>query len=468
MTTVLKQNNLQAMQDAFVSPFPEKLQGQRKLGLEIEFPIVYKDSGRKGYSVRLQDTLKLFETIEKSTAESDPHYSLSHDGKSVEMKLADGRSVEVKTDYGTGLLEINFPPAPTLKNAEREMNGILNPIIEIAERNGISILGYGAQPFSNPGKDIVMPKERYDAIMGKFKDGWGVWFSVIAALHTHADIARSELVDALNVLNSLSPAIIALCGNSSVTCGIKNGYSDYRGIVWDNANFKKYTRRNADRKGVAPEFSDIDAYWKWFIGKTPVLTRRSNPTGRETYYAFQGVKSMEGFLRKGRAKVKDLDTGEMNYITPEPIDIDMLRGTIWPECRGTRVGTVEWRSFANQPNQESTMAAIALELGLVSNLGKATEMVREYKHKQIVKGREGAIKDGMRAKIGNEPVTAMINKMLDIAEEGLRNVGEDPSYLAPLLGRMERGINPADEILEVFERQGRDGLLDHATLLRTE
>jgi gamma-glutamylcysteine synthetase len=343
------------------------------------------------------------------------------------------------------------------------MNCILNPIIDIAEKNGMLILGYGAQPLSRPSEDLIMAKPRYPEIMSRFKNGAGIWFAVIAALHVHAEVTRGELIDALNVLNSLSPAAIALCGNSSVTCGEKNGYSDYRGIVWNNAIFKEYTRRNANRTGVAKRFSDTDKYWEWFANMTPILTKRDN-----SYYAFRDVKSMRGFLRKGCATVVNLDTGEMISITPEPIDIDVLRGTIWPESRGTRVGTVEWRSPANQPDQRSTMAVGALELGVISNLDEAVRMVSGYNYKDIVKARESAIKDGMKAEIKEEPIINMINRMLNISEKGLENIGENPAYLAPLFERTAQRINPADEILRVFERKGMDGLLNHAALARTE
>ena len=79
---------------------------------------------------------------------------------------------------------------------------------------GMRALGFGIQPRTPGSPALVTPKRRYAALLEAIGRPW-LHFATTASDQVQVDITRGELPDAINVLNVLSPALIALTVNSS-------------------------------------------------------------------------------------------------------------------------------------------------------------------------------------------------------------------------------------------------------------
>ena len=417
----------------------------RLIGPELEILLVRRDTGEAS---KFSETKGLFSELSKN----DRSWELDADGMGL-TRQGKRFNPTIGTDLGTGTIEIGFEPQTSLEDSYKEVNSVLKFVSSVAEERGLMLLGYGIQPVTGPDKASIMPKERYNTFLQIVGDNLR-WHSVTAANQVHIQVRMDELVGAINALNTISPAVIAMTANASVSGNSINGVSDLRVLCWDMA---LSANGAGERIGVAPRFESIDHYWNTVIGLKPFITRRG-----DTNIRFDSVDSLKNYFEKGSATALTMD-GKPLTLYPELLDAQMLQGCVWWEARATSYGTVEFRSPSLQPSALEIMSVAALATGIVVNMKKTLERTERYTHKHLQEARVDAANRGLNASINGEPIKELAADVIGLAREGLKQIQESTEYLDPLESRVKKLQPPSYHSRNAFKK-GVKAFLDHVRL----
>ena len=192
----------------FESRFREKRRPIRKVGREAEFPLVTRDGRAADVSCLWEPLLaeKEFTPIYNNPARVDLIVAVERD----ELNIA----IEV----GRGTIELSLGPYDDLWQLQTAYDQAVASVVRAAESRGLLLLGFGIQPRTPASAALMTPRPRYRALYRAIGAPW-LRLTTTAADQTHVDIARAELLDAINWMNLLSAPLIALCANSSVYAG---------------------------------------------------------------------------------------------------------------------------------------------------------------------------------------------------------------------------------------------------------
>ena len=458
------------------------MRSTRTVGSEEEYPVVRKSDF---HSLSREDIQKVFMSLIADGWEEQRDHQTGR--VSAVSKNVDGRPFKVTTDFGTGTLEVNYPVSQNLHEAEQDLRTNLSYLSKRLDENGFLILGYGIQPVTNPGRDIVAEKGRYRTLEQRFwtrehcsflENVTDVHFHTInASNQVHIGLKNErEAIEAVNLLNLASPAIIALMGNSPIWLNGRGlRYKDSRQIFWDwvvNVSQDKF------RKGI-PEriFNDLDDYIKQQLSFEPVLTARVE-NGEVHYYEVIGAKNLGEPVRTGNITVAEpgainrkiydatgqvrlIDGGTVKTIPIDFIDVLAHDSFSWYEARlKAEYGTVELRCCAQQlPGEQIVVPALAL--GLIENLSGLQKALSRFSLEDARTARINAIKYGLNASYDGTGIFDLIKGVLDVSREGLtqRGLGEEV-YLEPLDRRLMDRKSPADIILDTYSRSGIPGIVE--------
>ena len=325
----------------------------------------------------------------------------------------------------------------------------------------------------------MAPKSRYAALSRRFytrehhdtsPDGDVYFHSINAAEQVHIDpLNEQEAVRMVNLYNGLAPVLIALFSNSQVWGNTVDRRREPRELFWDRVvNIPE----DMHRKGIAPSVSSLDDYVDLVLGYQPILTKRDG-----NYWEFSGKKSMRKYLERGIAQGVVPGSSENDTkidLLPEPVDLYALLGTVWHEARLTGYGTVEVRSPANQPLDSITSVA-ALVLGLSIKQEEAEKLLEKYgawkdkggRYEVLQQARLSAIWNGLQGNMGNVSLLRIADEMVQLADDGLRGIGEESKHLDALRNRINYEKNPSDIVVDVYQRGGIRAVVDH-TKIRME
>lgn len=202
--------------------------GPRYVGMEGEFPVVYRDGKAVDYSL----IRGMFRYLEQQG------FSLKTDAATGELlgakRLARHSVGEtqynqdvISTDTGYSIIEISPAPAANLRVLQQVFDELMALLLVYFEANNALILGYGVQPVSSPGSQLMASNSRYQLFkrwsanrLIPQKVGFDCDFlTVTASNQTHIDVHESEAIDAVNVINGLSGLQIILHANSPFWAG---------------------------------------------------------------------------------------------------------------------------------------------------------------------------------------------------------------------------------------------------------
>lgn len=348
----------------------------------------------------------------------------------VRVDLGDtGYEVEV----GRATVEAVLPPARDLTELEAISARALPRLIETAAASGMLLLGYGIQPRTPKQPALMTPKRRYLTLYRAIGRPW-LHFATTASDQVQVDIARAELVDAINMMNLLSAPIIALSANSSVYGGRVGRYCSGREGLLGTLG--------AGRHGMTPRrFATVEEFVEFISGQTCYMLPRDR-----------------GFAAYRRPFT--------NYLAMHGAD---LRAYLWHEhytWNSARPrfqnATIEVRPACQQPPDEP-LAAAALILGLVEAMTDAWTFLRDRLGPDpwpvMQAYRRAVVRDGLRAP---EPVRGVLSGLVDLAEAALQRRGSgEERYLNPIRDRLERRSLPADRAASRFRSGGIEALIEN-------
>jgi gamma-glutamylcysteine synthetase len=413
--------------DRFARRFPSRLEGPRKIGRGAEFPLVWPDG-------RAADAALLWEPL---LGESGARTTREVRGRRGLIVRVDFPEVAYEVEMGRATIEVVLPPAVDLADLEARSRSGFARLVRAAGARGILVLGYGIQPRTAGGVRLMTPKRRYLALADSVGPPWR-HFTTTASDQLQVDITRAELVDAINLMNLLSGAIIALTANSSVYAGrVGRFVSGREGLL---AGLGEH------RHGMTPRhFAALEEFLTFVCEQRCYVL----PKGR-AFVRF-GRPFAAYLASRGGALTREVWT---RYLWHEHY--------IWNSAR-PRVshGTIEVRPACQQPPGES-LAAAALSLGLVEALpevkGFVGDLLGSDPWPAMAAYRRDAVRFGLRAA---EPAPGFLAGLVDLCARALRRRGRgEDRYLNPVLERLETKVLPADRAAAAFRRGGIAGLLE--------
>jgi glutamate--cysteine ligase len=342
-----------------------------------------------------------------------------------------------------GQFELSGAPVETVHQMCRELRAHLAQVRQVAEPLHIGFLGVGMTPNWSRADMPMMPKGRYrimTAYMPKVgKLGLDMMYRT-CTVQTNLDFAsEADMVKKLRVSLALQPVGTALFANSPFTDGEPNGFLSFRSEIW----------RDTDpaRSGMLPwAFEPGMGFERWVDYALDV----------PMYF----VKRGERYIDVAGQSFRDLMAGKLPALPGEHATISDWANhlsTIFPEVRLKRY--LEMRGSDSGP-QRRLPALPAYWVGLLyddSCLDAAWDLVKHWTAEERQKLRDDVPRRGFKAEIRGVTVRELAHQTLALARAGLtrrnrkdRDGIDETQYLAPLDESVERGVTPAEELLEKF------------------
>ena len=305
------------------------------------------------------------------------------------------------------------------------------------------VLGYGVQPQTEGSRELMTPKRRYGVLHEVLGDAW-LWFSVTASDQVHVDVSRSEVLAVNDLANLLSPAVVALCANSSVIGGAPAGVQSSREARMGTIHAEGH------RHGMTEGPASQGEAW---IGRTMGLS-----------YLMR--RAEDGLTPVGRPFGEWLDDQE-DVSIDAAFDAWLLHEHyIWNSARPrTAHGTVELRAACQQPWSDHMVSA-ALGTAIVQGWREIAAWLDELFDGDpwpALRAWHGeVVRSGLSAP---EPADGFLEGLLARCDAALASRGRgEEVYLAPLHQRVAVGRNPAAEALAAFESGGVAALVERARI----
>ena len=418
---------LEALAEDFTAGFRERLGPVRRVGIEAEFPVV-TDDGRAGDIAPLWPAL-----LEDSSLQ--PEYD---DPATRSLVVAARRpGAALGAEVGRATLELSLGPYDDLWELKAGLDAVLARTSAVARAHGLALLGFGIQPRTPPSAALMTPRGHYRALLRAAGRAW-LPLTTTASSQLHVDIARPELVAAVNVMNLLSGPLIAFAANSSVHAGRAGRFlSGREGLL---AGLGEHRYGMTPRRLGSPD--DLVGY----LAEFPCYVL---PRG-------------ETFLSVGIPFRRWL-AGEAARLSRADLYRDFLwhEHYVWNSARArTQHSTIEVRPACQQP-AGALLAPHALSLGWVESLSDLeqyfADALRPSPWPAMIRFRRRAIQEGLDAEA---PARHMLPELLEIARRGLaRRNRKEEEFLDPIAARLEQGENPALQARTLFRRRGMQALI---------
>ena len=374
-----------------------------------------------------------------------------------ERETPDGPVISLHRDQHSITLEpgaqfeLSGAAVQTIHETRRELDEHLAELEPISKEMNLTWLGVGFHPLAKPSELGWVPKQRY-AIMRDYLPtrGSGGLDMMLRTATVQANFDFSSEEDALRkfiICSKLAPLVNALGANSPFSEGKLSGYKSRRGLVWLNMD--------PDRSGLLP-----------------TLLRAAKP-GYRDYVEWALDAGMFLFKRHGQAvhntgqKFRDFMANGFQGERATFGDWKLHLNTLFPEAR--LKSTLEVRGSDSLPLRLGA-AVPALFTGILYDeraLAEADAFVRELDLDQLIAARPALVQLGLAARVGDRPMQALAERVLEIAEGGLarraflNDHGKDERiHLELLTSLVHNGKTPADAIIEGLNADSTPSVAD--------
>jgi glutamate--cysteine ligase len=340
-----------------------------------------------------------------------------------------------------GQFELSGAPGDNVHQTAGERFAHLAQVREIARPLGIGFLGLGMTPKWRRDEIPMMPKGRYKimtAYMPKVGTlGLDMMYRTCTVQTNHDFSSEQDMVRKMRVALALQPVATALFANSPFTEGKPNGFVSFRSEIWRDTD-------NA-RSGMLPWVFEpgmgFERYVDYALDVPMYFIKRGDRYIDVSGKSFRD--HLAGKLVPGeRATISDW-ANHVSTIFPE------VRLKRYIEMRGSDGGP--WRRLPSLP---------AFWVGLIyddNNLTACWDIVKDWTAEERQTLRDDVPRLGFKAAIRGRSLLDLARQTLELSERGLvrrkrldRNGRDETRYLRPLHEIVERGITPAEELLEKF------------------
>lgn len=387
----------------------------------------------------------------------------------------------VTPDNGMTTIEFSLDPSTNLQDMHSRWMAQLQEVKKSAPKD-IVFLSLSRQPVmpddSETYQKFVAQKGIYPVLRSR---GWDHRNGLTtAAVQACIDVSVDEAMRAIEVLQGLTPWIVALFGNSPLAYGKQAGIMESRLASWDRLMATSHIAADQNVINVMKEAPESWCDYLYAVWNHPPVFLPAEGTGQEYKKALCIVPvdphmTMLDFLEHGG--MFRTYTGETydepKHVSPSSFYVDQgfwwvfwgarLRMTLPgsdPQAIAKAVRTrdeetvkalikkhakglyVEVRDPGTTAHPLSTIAFV---LGILENLEAALQFVRTYPWNTLAERRTAASVHGRKA-VDN------MDLVLNIARQGLLNrQHNEESFLDPLITQKD---TPAQAVIEDFEAGG--------------
>ena len=344
-----------------------------------------------------------------------------------------------------GQLELSGAPLENIHQICLEMSGHLAELRDISGELGLSWLGVGFHPFARQEDLPWVPKPRYKIMRTYLPTrGTGGLDMMRRTATVQANFDYSSEENAMRVLRislRLSPVVTAMFANSPFV----------EGGVWRGKSRRAFTWLDVDpsRQGLVESVIDggrrfVD-YVEWALDAPMFLIKRDGVVFENTGQSFRT------FMKEGSHGHQATETDWQTHLN-----------SLFPEVRLKR--TIEVRS-ADSQSAALSCALPALWTGIIYDdraLDEAEALTESFTFAELQAIRPAVAEQGLQATFRGEPLAALAERVMAIAEGGLarrarmRNGNDERVHLAKLASLVEKGQCPADLLLEGLDVSSPD------------
>ena len=395
---------------------PAEKKNYKKIGVEIEHPIVCFDSTKS-----LKEIGHAFFTY-MTEQEEYTVTDVSIDGY-IHRIERDGNSYSFDTFYG--ILEFSIKPLENLEAIENIRREMLAKAISFYSTYDCYIIGSGNNPFNKAKNERILSRfskmTQKDA-KGNIDEETGTdEFYNMCSTQTHLDIPFEKIVETYNFFNESSFVRAILLSNSPDYYSNQVLYCT-RDDIWENS-------KSPNTGLINTHFNGIDELLRYI-------------SEEKLFY----IESDEGYI------TTDISLGE--YLSNNNKNYNFNTYRSYENVVINRFGCLEIRDDCTQPLNEA-LAATAFALGLALNVEKATDILSQFKAENGIDCLNSELRQ--MAKRGeqiaaDDAIRKLLYELYSCAEDALlaRNSG-DEKFLEPLRGRIERLECPAKDYLNKYK-----------------
>ncbi len=337
-----------------------------------------------------------------------------------------------------GQLELSGAPLPDVHAIEAELRRHLAELRGISTDLDIRWLGVGFHPFASQRDLPWVPKLRYEVMKTYLPTRGALALDMMrrtCTVQANFDYhSEEDAIRKLRVSLKLYPLVTAIFDNSPFYEGRMTGERSHRARVW--------LAVDPDRQGLLPtmwkESATFRDYVEWALDVPMFLVKRGDRVIKNTGQPFRD------FMANGAS-------GE--HATAE--DWKTHLNTLFPEVR--LKNTLEVRGGDSLP-ERLVCALPALWTGLLYDdeaLGQADAMTADWRFEEVEAIRPAIADKALRASFRGKPLADYAQKIVEIAEGGLRrrkklsSEGQDETkFLVEISNLVEHARCPADELVE--------------------
>lgn len=333
-----------------------------------------------------------------------------------------------------GQVELSGAPFKRLADLATEVTRNRDLLVRISEGHDHRWIVAGLTPYARIEDIRFVPKGRY-AIMRAYLPNVGRlshWMMKgtcsVQANYDYAD--EEDCARKFRVAMLLGPMTTAIFANSPVAEGVATGFQSYRGRVW--------TETDPARTGFPPAVREGYTHARWidYLLDTPMM-----------FWKRKGVWTPANGVTFRRWMEHGID-GHF----PTDDDWALHQTSVFPEVRVKR--TIEIRG-ADAVSLPLSVAFCALWTGLLYGaLDEALALANDFAGTPGTPAEKhlAGARDGLDARFGAHGAAEWARKMVALAAEGLRTIGEDVALLDPLAERVNAGRAPARDIMDAWAR----------------
>jgi len=321
-------------------------------------------------------------------------------------------------------LELSVRHTDSLKKINKVYLDFLRDIFPILEERNQVMLNIGYHPVSKISEIEFNPKIRYKYMSEYLKEQGqyahnmmkGTASTQVTVDYAHQDDFRKKF----QVIYVLSPLISALFDNSPIFEGKPYQGHCLRRLIWDNCD---------DQRCVIDDILKSDfgfADYAEFILNTPPIFIKENQE-----YIYTGAKTVREIYAE-----KELTIDALEHVL----------AMVFPDIRLKNFIEIRMADALPYP---LNMAYVALWKGLLysqDNLDALYEFVLTIKPEEVEKAKEDILKEGIQAKIGDNPLLELAKDLFFMANKEL-NFFEAP-YLQPLEPIIFKKLTPKEVMVK--------------------
>ncbi|HEV2080795.1 MAG TPA: glutamate--cysteine ligase [Allosphingosinicella sp.] len=346
-----------------------------------------------------------------------------------------------------GQLELSGAPLEHLHQTCAEAGRHLNQVKAVGEKLGVGFLGLGMWPDKTRAELPIMPKGRYEIMLGHMPRVGSLGLDMklrTCTIQVNLDYSsEADMARKFRVGLALQPLATALFANSPFTEGKPNGFLSYRSHIWSDTD--------GARTGMLPfVFEDGFGYERYADYALDV----------PMYFVFRDGT----YVNAAGLSFRDFMKGDLSALPGEkPLLSD------WVDHLSTAFPEVRLKSFLEMRGADggpwSRICALpALWVGLLYDQGAldaAWDEVKDWTISERQVLRDSVPKLGLKAEVpGGGNLQQLGKRILDIAEAGLNARGRlnaagdnESGFIEPLREIIATGKSPAELLLERYHNE---------------